>query len=93
LTRISFLGAAGTITGSKYLVETETAKMLVDCGLFQGVKAVRERNWSPLAVVPAEGIAPGPNRGSFGVEQVCGQNRRKLKSIRSPERAHVTLSR
>lgn len=53
MTRISFLGAAGTVTGSKYLVETETAKVLVDCGLFQGVKAVRERNWSPLAVVPA----------------------------------------
>ena len=53
MTRISFLGAAGTVTGSKYLVETGTARVLVDCGVFQGVKALRERNWSPPPVEPA----------------------------------------
>lgn len=51
--RISFLGAAATVTGSKYLVETERGRILVDCGLFQGVKALRERNWSVPAVDPA----------------------------------------
>lgn len=54
MTRISFLGAAGTVTGSNYLVETETARVLVDCGLFQGGKALRERNWSPPAVALAD---------------------------------------
>jgi metallo-beta-lactamase family protein len=45
LARISFWGGVGTVTGSKYLVETERAKVLVDCGMFQGLKELRERNW------------------------------------------------
>lgn len=48
--RISFLGAAGTVTGSKYLVETEDKKILVDCGLFQGLKELRLLNWQDLPV-------------------------------------------
>jgi metallo-beta-lactamase family protein len=47
---ISFLGAAGTVTGSKYLVETDHTRVLVDCGLFQGLKTLRERNWEPPPV-------------------------------------------
>jgi metallo-beta-lactamase family protein len=43
--KITFLGATGTVTGSKYLVETEKARVLVDCGLYQGVKQLRSRNW------------------------------------------------
>ena len=42
---LSFWGAAGTVTGSKYLVETNQARLLVDCGLFQGPRDLRERNW------------------------------------------------
>jgi metallo-beta-lactamase family protein len=42
---LSFWGAVGTVTGSKYLVETEHARVLVDCGVFQGLKELRERNW------------------------------------------------
>ena len=42
---IQFLGAAGTVTGSMFLVETETARVLVDCGLFQGPRELKERNW------------------------------------------------
>ena len=53
MTRISFLGAAGTVTGSKFLVETDAARVLVDCGLFQGIKALRERNWASPPVDPA----------------------------------------
>lgn len=46
--RITFLGAAGTVTGSRFLVETDRARVLVDCGLFQGGRALRERNWRRL---------------------------------------------
>ncbi|HEU4560278.1 MAG TPA: MBL fold metallo-hydrolase [Longimicrobium sp.] len=51
--RITFLGAAGTVTGSKYLVETDGRRIVVDCGLFQGLKELRERNREPFAVDPA----------------------------------------
>ncbi|MEL4455038.1 MBL fold metallo-hydrolase [Lutimonas vermicola] len=42
---IHFLGAAGTVTGSKYLLETTDKKILIDCGLFQGLKELRLKNW------------------------------------------------
>lgn len=44
---LSFLGAAETVTGSRYLVESDRSRVLVDCGLFQGYKKLRERNWAP----------------------------------------------
>jgi len=47
---IRFLGATGTVTGSKYLVSSGSAALLVDCGLFQGYKQLRLRNWAPLPV-------------------------------------------
>ena len=46
--RITFLGGTETVTGSKFLLETENTRVLVDCGLFQGYKWLRERNWQPL---------------------------------------------
>ncbi|MEJ2681795.1 MAG: MBL fold metallo-hydrolase [Gammaproteobacteria bacterium] len=46
--KITFLGGAETVTGSKFLVETNSTKVLVDCGLFQGYKWLRERNWQSL---------------------------------------------
>lgn len=52
--RIRFLGATDTVTGSCYLVETGRSKVLVDCGLFQGLKKLRERNWTKLRFDPAE---------------------------------------
>lgn len=48
--KIHFLGATGTVTGSKYLIETEDKKILVDCGLFQGLKELRLLNWKDLPV-------------------------------------------
>jgi metallo-beta-lactamase family protein len=45
LASITFWGGVGTVTGSKYLVESNGARVLVDCGLFQGLKELRERNW------------------------------------------------
>jgi metallo-beta-lactamase family protein len=50
---LTFLGAAGTVTGSRHLLEVDGARILIDCGLFQGVKELRERNWEPLPVDPA----------------------------------------
>ncbi|HET7841083.1 MAG TPA: MBL fold metallo-hydrolase [Terriglobia bacterium] len=50
---LQFLGAAGTVTGSKYLLEAGGERLMIDCGLFQGEKELRLRNWSPLPVPPA----------------------------------------
>jgi metallo-beta-lactamase family protein len=50
--KLSFLGGAGTVTGSKYLVERGDRRLLVDCGLFQGFKALRLRNWAPFPIDP-----------------------------------------
>lgn len=47
------LGAASTVTGSKHLLESGGRRILVDCGLFQGLKNLRELNWAPLAVEPS----------------------------------------
>ena len=44
------LGAASTVTGSKHLLEAEGKRILLDCGLFQGLKNLRELNWTPLPV-------------------------------------------
>jgi metallo-beta-lactamase family protein len=50
---LTFLGGAGTVTGSKYLVRNGRAKVLVDCGLFQGLRELRRRNREPLPLDPA----------------------------------------
>jgi metallo-beta-lactamase family protein len=49
---ISFLGGTGTVTGSKYLVRHADQCLLIDCGLFQGYKPLRLRNWTPLPIAP-----------------------------------------
>ncbi|MET3373526.1 metallo-beta-lactamase family protein [Variovorax boronicumulans] len=52
--RIDFLGGTGTVTGSKYLLTHEGRRLLVDCGLFQGLKQLRLRNWEALPVDAAD---------------------------------------
>ncbi|MGB2883060.1 MAG: MBL fold metallo-hydrolase, partial [Rhodoferax sp.] len=49
---ITFLGGADTVTGSKYLVRQGDQCLMVDCGLFQGYKQLRLRNWTPLPIAP-----------------------------------------
>ena len=49
---LTFLGAARTVTGSKHLLEVDGQRILIDCGLFQGLKDLRLRNWSPMPVPP-----------------------------------------
>lgn len=51
---ISFLGAAGQVTGSKHLLSVDGTRVLIDCGLFQGLKEDRQRNWEPFQVDPRE---------------------------------------
>ncbi len=50
---IQFLGAARTVTGSKHLIEVDGYRAMVDCGLFQGLKELRLRNWDPFPLNPA----------------------------------------
>ena len=52
--KLTFLGAAGTVTGSRYLIESGDKKILVDCGLFQGYKELRLRNWATFPVPSAD---------------------------------------
>src|SRR5215813_9501374 len=52
MSSIQFLGAAGTVTGSKFLLEHQGRRVLFDCGLFQGAKELRQRNWAALLVDP-----------------------------------------
>ena len=54
MTTLQFLGATGTVTGSRFLVRTERATVLVDAGLFQGAKRDRLANWEPFPIDPAE---------------------------------------
>jgi len=51
---LQFLGATGTVTGSKYLLRHGGRKILIDCGLFQGLKELRLRNWADLPVPPGD---------------------------------------
>ncbi len=52
--RVNFLGAAGTVTGSKFLFSSTTSNILVDCGMFQGIKELRLKNWEKFPIQPAE---------------------------------------
>ncbi|MGC1935567.1 MAG: MBL fold metallo-hydrolase [Candidatus Acidiferrales bacterium] len=53
MAKITFLGAVGAVTGSKYLVEAGGKRLLVDCGLFQGSRELKQRNWDALPIDPA----------------------------------------
>ena len=52
--QLTFLGATGTVTGSKYLLTYRDKRILIDCGLFQGLKQLRLKNWAPLPINPKE---------------------------------------
>lgn len=52
MAKLTFLGAAGTVTGSKYLVEADGKRLLIDCGIFQGSNELSDRNYQPLSIDP-----------------------------------------
>lgn len=101
--RLSFLGAAGTVTGSKYLVHTGDAQVLVDCGLFQGLKALRARNWGPPGVEPRaldavvlthahidhSGYLPLLCKRGFRGPVYCTHGTRDLLRILLPDAGHL----
>jgi metallo-beta-lactamase family protein len=96
---LTFLGAAGTVTGSKYLLQDGTQQLLVDCGLFQGLKALRLKNWAPFPVPPRtiasvvlthahidhSGALPLIVRDGFGGRIVCSQATADLCGILLPD--------
>ncbi|MGP1629509.1 MAG: MBL fold metallo-hydrolase [Giesbergeria sp.] len=100
---ITFLGAAGTVTGSKYLVRHEGRSVLVDCGLFQGYKQLRLRNWQPLPVKPDQidavllthahldhsGYLPLLAREGYTKAIHCTPGTRDLCAILLPDSGHL----
>src|SRR5260370_40294323 len=52
MAKLTFLGAAGSVTGSRYLVEAAGKRLLVDCGIFQGSQELQDRNYKPLPADP-----------------------------------------
>lgn len=101
--RLTFLGAAGTVTGSKYLLESGSQRVLIDCGLFQGLKRLRERNWQPLPVDPRSfdavvlthahldhtGYLPALVRAGFRGPVYCTAATRDLLGILLPDSARL----
>ena len=92
---LTFVGAAGTVTGSKTLVEAGAGMLLVDCGMFQGPREIRSRNWDPFPVPPADvasvilshahldhcGYLPALVRDAFSGPVHCSPNTARLAAI------------
>ena len=101
--KIRFLGAAGTVTGSRYLLSVGKLRILVDCGLFQGYKQLRLLNWDPLPVPPAQidvvllthahldhsGYLPLLVRNGFRGKIVCTEASAELCRILLPDSGHL----
>jgi metallo-beta-lactamase family protein len=101
--RLTFLGAAQTVTGSQYLVEAGGARLMIDCGMFQGDKALRQRNWAPCAFDPGGiralvlththldhiGRVPRLVKQGFRGPIVCTPPTRELAEILLKDAAHL----
>ena len=101
--RITFHGAADTVTGSRYLVEHAGARVLVDCGLFQGLKKLRLRNWDDPGFAPASldavvlthahidhsGYLPRLCKAGFRGPVFCTPGTRDLLEILLPDAGHL----
>lgn len=101
--QITFLGAARTVTGSKYLLSINQKKILVDCGLYQGHKELRLRNWSQLPVdansidaivlthahIDHTGYIPVLTKNGFSGKIYCTHGTRDLCTILLPDCGHL----
>lgn len=101
--QVTFHGAAETVTGSRHLVESGGRRVLVDCGLFQGVKRLRELNWAPFPVDPSSidavvlthahidhsGFLPGLVRAGFAGPVWCTPSTAALSGILLPDSAFL----
>lgn len=101
--KLSFYGAAGTVTGSRYLLQTDRRRILIDCGLFQGYKQLRLRNWAPLpfaardvdavllthAHIDHSGFLPVLTRQGFRGPIYCSEGTLALCKILLPDSAHL----
>jgi metallo-beta-lactamase family protein len=100
---LTFLGAAGTVTGSKFLIQTDGHRVLVDAGLFQGLRQLRRRNWEPFPVQPSLidaavlthahldhcGYLPALVRQGFAGPVVCTEGTSELAAIVLKDSAHL----
>ena len=100
---ITFLGAAGTVTGSRFLLEHDGAQVLVDCGLFQGHRENRRRNWEPWPIDPRKidavvlthahidhtGGLPRLVRDGFNGPVYCTGGTKDLSGIMLPDSARI----
>ncbi len=100
---LQFLGATGTVTGSKYLVTWNGRRVLIDCGLFQGYKQLRQRNWLPLPVDPRDidavilthahidhsGYLPLLVKRGFGGPIYTSEATRELCGLLLPDSGHL----
>ena len=100
---LRFLGAAGTVTGSRYLVEVGQRRILVDCGLFQGFKQLRRRNRKPFPVRPSmidtvllthahldhSGYIPALVRAGFRGKVICTEASWELCGLILPDSGHI----
>jgi metallo-beta-lactamase family protein len=101
--RLSVLGAAGTVTGSKYLIEHRGLRVLVDCGLFQGLKSLRLMNWAAPPVDPRSldavllthahldhsGYLPALVRDGFAGPVWCTHATSELCGLLLPDSGHL----
>ena len=100
---LTFLGAAGTVTGSQHLLDDGERRLLMDCGLFQGLKELRERNWAPPRVDPTtlqavllshahidhSGYLPRLVRGGYRGPVFCTRGTAGLLRVMLPDAAHL----
>lgn len=101
--QLKFLGATGTVTGSKYLLTSDKYRVLIDCGLFQGLKQLRLKNWAQLPIKPADvnavvlthahidhtGYLPLFVKNGFSGKVYCTEATRDLCKILLPDSAHL----
>lgn len=100
---LRFLGAAGTVTGSRYLIEARGRRILIDCGLFQGWKTVRQRNWRPFPARPGSidtvllthahldhsGYFPRLVKAGYAGEALCTPSTQELCELLLPDSGHL----